>query len=54
MMLHKTIENGYERAYCKIINDTEMQDAKEAEIKSQPNELYDKLSDNNYLKIEEK
>lgn len=54
MQLHRAVENGYERAYCKMMSDVEMQDAKEAKIKAQSNELYDKLSDCNYLEIEEK
>ncbi|OCG04296.1 hypothetical protein A9G15_04140 [Gilliamella apis] len=54
MQLQRTVENGYERAYCKMMSDVEMQDAKEAEIKAQSNELYDKLSDSDYQEIEEK
>ncbi|NUE95419.1 hypothetical protein GYW75_03330 [Gilliamella sp. ESL0232] len=53
MQLHRAVENGYERAYCKMMNNSEMQDAKEAEIKAQSNKLYDKLSDSDYLEIEE-
>jgi hypothetical protein len=54
MQLHRAVENGYGRAYCKMISDVEIQDTKEAEIKAQSNELYDKLSDSDYLEIEEK
>ncbi|OCG69203.1 hypothetical protein A9G41_06595 [Gilliamella sp. Nev5-1] len=53
-MLHRAVENSYENAYCNMINNIEMQDDKEAEIKAQSNELYDKLSDDDYLEIEEK
>ncbi|MWN89469.1 hypothetical protein GQ597_01910 [Gilliamella sp. Pra-s65] len=54
MQLHRAVENGYERAYCKMMSDVEMQDAKEAEIEAQSSELYDKLSNCDYLEIEEK
>ncbi|WP_141671690.1 hypothetical protein [Gilliamella sp. Imp1-1] len=54
MMLHRAVENGYENAYCNMMKHSEMQDAKEAEIKAQSNELYDKLSDSDYLEIEKK
>jgi hypothetical protein len=43
MQLYRAVENGYERAYRKMMSGTEMQDAKEAEIKAQSNKLYDKL-----------
>lgn len=39
MQLHKLVENSYESAYCKMINDTEMQDAKEEWIESRVQEL---------------
>lgn len=29
MQLHRAVENGYERAYCKMMSDVEMQDAKD-------------------------
>lgn len=28
MQLHRAVENWHERAYCNMINDAEMQDAK--------------------------
>ncbi|OCG68485.1 hypothetical protein A9G39_02515 [Gilliamella sp. Imp1-6] len=54
MQLHRAVENGCENAYCNMMKHSEMQDAKEAEIKAQSNELYDKLSDSDYLEIEKK
>ena len=39
MPLQTAVENHYERAYCKMMDDTEMQDAKKEWIESRVNEL---------------
>jgi len=53
MSLQKAVENWRENAYCKMSDDTEMQDAKAEWIESRAEELIRNFSnDNNWQIIE--
>lgn len=51
MPLQKAVENHYERAYCKMLDDTEMQDAKAEWIESRAEELIRNFSNDNDWQI---
>ncbi|MCX8581981.1 hypothetical protein J3U18_09770 [Gilliamella sp. B3482] len=51
MQLHKLVENGYESAYCNMLNNIEMQDAKEEWIESRAEELIKNFSNDNDWQI---
>lgn len=51
MQLHKLVENGYERAYCNMSNNIEMQDAKEEWIESRAEELIKNFGNDNDWQI---
>lgn len=51
MQLHRAVENGYERAYCNMMNDAEMQDAKEEWIESRAEELIQNFGNDNDWQI---
>lgn len=51
MQLHKLVENGYERAYCNMLNNIEMQDAKEEWIESRAEELIKNFGNDNDWQI---
>lgn len=51
MQLHRAVENGYERAYCKMMDDAEMQDAKEEWIESRAEELIKNFANDNDWQI---
>ena len=51
MQLHRAVENGYERAYCNMINDAEMQDAKAEWIESRAEELIRNFANGNDWQI---
>ena len=51
MQLHKLVENGYESAYCNMLNNIEMQDAKEEWIESRAEELIKNFSNENDWQI---
>ena len=51
MQLQRAVENGYERAYCNMMNDTEMQDAKEEWIESRAEELIQNFGNDNDWQI---
>ncbi|NUF48724.1 hypothetical protein [Gilliamella sp. ESL0250] len=53
MQLHSVVANAHERAYCKMMSNIEMRDDKEATIDALSTKLYDELSDDDYLEIEE-
>ena len=53
MQLHKLVENSHESAYIKMINDTEMQDAKEEWIESRTEELIKNFGNENDWQIVE-
>lgn len=53
MQLHRAVENGYERAYCKMISDVEMQDAKDDWIEARAEELLGNFSNDNDWQIVE-
>ena len=51
MPLQTAVENHYERAYCKMMDDTEMQDAKAEWIESRAEELIRNFSNDNDWQI---
>lgn len=51
MQLQRAVENGYERAYCKMMDDAEMQDAKEEWIESRAEELIQNFGNDNDWQI---
>lgn len=51
MSLQRAVENNYERAYCNMMNDTEMQDAKEEWIESRAEELIQNFGNDNDWQI---
>ena len=51
MQLHKLVENGYERAYCNMLNNIEMQDAKDELIESRAEELIKNFGNDNDWQI---
>ncbi|WP_430875796.1 hypothetical protein [Gilliamella sp. G0441] len=53
MQLHKLVENGYERACCNMLNNIEMQDAKDEWIESRAEELIKNFSNDNDWQIVE-
>ncbi|MCO6539880.1 MAG: hypothetical protein J6569_07075 [Gilliamella sp.] len=53
MQLHRTVENGYERAYCNMMSDVEMQDAKDDWIEARAEELLKNFSNDNDWQIVE-
>ncbi|OCG47478.1 hypothetical protein A9G35_03815 [Gilliamella sp. Choc5-1] len=53
MQLHRAVENGYEKAYCKMMNDVEMQDAKDDWIEARAEELLGNFSNDNDWQIVE-
>ncbi|OCG35703.1 MULTISPECIES: hypothetical protein [unclassified Gilliamella] len=53
MQLHRAVENGYERAYCKMISDVEMQDAKDDWIEARAEELLKNFGNDNDWQIVE-
>ena len=53
MPLHKLVENGYESTYCNMLNNIEMQDAKEEWIESRAEELIKNFGNENDWQIVE-
>ena len=51
MSLQRAVENNYERAYCKMMDDAEMQDAKEKEIEKRAEELIQNFGNDNDWQI---
>ncbi|MCX8641706.1 hypothetical protein J3U65_01105 [Gilliamella sp. B3791] len=51
MQLHKLVENGYESAYCNMLNNIEMQDAQEEWIDKRADELMGNFSNENDWQI---
>ncbi|MFQ1007654.1 hypothetical protein ACFX2S_05655 [Gilliamella apicola] len=51
MPLQKAVENHYENEYCNMINDAEMQDAKEEWIESRAEELIRNFGNSNDWQI---
>ena len=51
MQLQRAVENGYEIAYCKMMSDVEMQDAKEEWIESRAEELIQNFGNDNDWQI---
>ena len=51
MSLQRAVENNYERAYCKMMSDVEMQDAKEEWIESRAEELIQNFGNDNDWQI---
>ena len=51
MQLHKLVENGYESAYCNMLNNIEMQDAKDEWIESRAEELIKNFDNDNDWQI---
>ncbi|MCX8602625.1 MULTISPECIES: hypothetical protein [unclassified Gilliamella] len=51
MQLHKLVENGYESAYCNMLNNIEMQDAKEEWIEKKAEELIKNFGNENDWQI---
>nr|WP_143426064.1 hypothetical protein [Gilliamella apicola] len=51
MMLHRAVENSYENAYCNMINNTEMQDAKDEWIETRAEELIKNFDNDNDWQI---
>ena len=51
MQLHKLVENGYESAYCNMLNNIEMQDAKDEWIESRAEELIKNFGNDNDWQI---
>ncbi|OCG79137.1 hypothetical protein A9G42_12985 [Gilliamella sp. Nev6-6] len=50
-MLHRAVENSYENAYCNMINNTEMQDAKDEWIETRAEELIKNFDNDNDWQI---
>lgn len=53
MQLHRAVENGYEKAYCKMMSGTEMQDAKDDGIETRAKELLKNFDNDNDWQIVE-
>ncbi|MWN91296.1 hypothetical protein GQ597_11360 [Gilliamella sp. Pra-s65] len=53
MQLHRAVENGYERVYCKMISDVEMQEAKDDWIEARAEELIKNFGNDNDWQIVE-
>ncbi|WP_085165774.1 hypothetical protein [Gilliamella bombi] len=53
MQLHRAVENGYERAYCNMMNNSEMQDAKDDWIEARAEELLKNFGNDNDWQIVE-
>ncbi|OTQ74729.1 hypothetical protein [Gilliamella sp. N-G2] len=51
MSLQRAVENNYEKAYCNMMNDAEMQDAKEEWIESRAEELIKNFDNDNDWQI---
>lgn len=51
MSLQRAVENWHERAYCKMMDDAEMQDAKEKEIEKRAEELIQNFGNDNDWQI---
>ena len=51
MSLQKAVENWHENAYCKMLDDTEMQDAKEEWIENRAEELIKNFDNDNDWQI---
>jgi hypothetical protein len=51
MQLHRAVENGYERAYCNMMNNSEMQDAKDEWIETRAEELIKNFDNDNDWQI---
>ncbi|OCG24605.1 hypothetical protein A9G29_06310 [Gilliamella sp. Fer2-1] len=51
MQLHRSVENAYENAYCKMMNNTEMQDAKDEWIETRAEELIKNFDNDNDWQI---
>ena len=51
MQLHRAVENGYERSYCKMMSDIEMQDAKDDWIENRAEELIKNFANDNDWQI---
>lgn len=51
MQLHKLVENGYERAYCNMLDNIEMQEAKDEWIESRAEELIKNFGNDNDWQI---
>ena len=47
MQLQRAVENWHEHAYCKMMDDAEMQDAKEEWIESRAEELIKNFANDN-------
>ena len=51
MSLQRAVENHYENEYCKMMDDAEMQDAKEEWIESRAEELIKNFANDNDWQI---
>ena len=51
MQLQRAVENWHEHAYCKMMDDAEMQDAKEEWIESRAEELIQNFGNDNDWQI---
>jgi hypothetical protein len=51
MQLHRSVENAYENAYCNMMNNTEMQDAKDEWIETRAEELIKNFDNDNDWQI---
>ena len=51
MQLHRVVENNHEKAYYKMMDDAEMQDAKEEWIESRAEELIQNFGNDNDWQI---
>lgn len=51
MQLHRAVENNHERAYCNMMDDAEMRDAKEEWIESRAEELIKNFGNDNDWQI---
>ena len=53
MQLQRAVENNYERSYCKMMSDIEMQDAKDDWIEARAEELIKNFGNDNDWQIVE-
>ena len=51
MQLQRAVENGYERAYCNMMDDAEMQDARDGWIEDRAEELIRNFGNDNDWQI---
>lgn len=51
MQLHRAVENGYERAYCNMMDDAEMQDTCDGWIEDRAEELIRNFGNDNDWQI---